>query len=227
MEPARFVDAPGRWWSDASDVHVDLDDRESLVVDGVRRTGHHTFANVDDHGALAAFDENIVEVGRRGANFMIRVRNPNNPIRTAYAGTPTYPPSPSWVVPGRFVSFTSPRSVEVGASAEGLTHVFESPGEIEFEIDHRRLRLVAFNDEEPDELFIVFSDLTSGPMTYGACRFLSVEAPGSDCAVSIDFNRATNPPCAYTDFATCPLPPAQNHLPVRIEAGEKLPSTPH
>ncbi len=105
--------------------------------------------------------------------------------------------------------------------------MMQAPGEIEFEIEQQRFRLVAFNDEEPDELFIVFADLTSGSTTYGACRFLSVRAPSPEATVSIDFNRATNPPCAYTEFATCPMPPIQNRLPVRVDAGEMLPSISH
>jgi hypothetical protein len=101
--------------------------------------------------------------------------------------------------------------------------VYESPGEVAFELGGPVLRLMAFNGEKPNELFIVFADATSGMTTYAACRFLNVDAPDADSEVTLDFNHATNPPCAYTDFATCPLPPASNHLPVPIEAGEKLP----
>ena len=171
------------------------------------------------------FDGKVVEVCRRGVTFMLRVRDPDNPIRTGYVGTPAYPASLSWVVEGTFVPFTLPKLVEVGASVEGLTHVYHSPGVIEFELEHAIRQLVAFNDDEPNELFIVFADQTSGSTTYAACRFLSVNALGPDGAVTIDFNRATNPPCAYTEFATCPLPPRENHLAVHVEAGEKIPST--
>jgi len=77
--------------------------------------------------------------------------------------------------------------------------------------------------EQSDELSFIFTDLTSGVTTYPACRFLTVVGPRENGRVDLDFNRATNPACAYTDFATCPLPPPGNHLSVRVEAGEKMP----
>ena len=89
------------------------------------------------------------------------------------------------------------------------------------------LRLVAFHDDDPEGLFIVFTDQTAGDTTYPACRFLSTDAPDSNGHVMLDFNRATNPPCAYTDFATCPLPPPQNRLPVPVAAGEQMYGSQH
>ena len=80
-----------------------------------------------------------------------------------------------------------------------------------------------FGDKPEYGLFALFTDATSGVTTYGACRSLFVAAPAEDGAVLLDFNRATNLPCAYTDLATCPLPPADNRLAVAIEAGELLP----
>jgi len=115
----------------------------------------------------------------------------------------------------------------VGASIDGLEHVFQSSGEVEFELSGQKLRLIAFDEEETDELSFIFSDVTSGVTTYPACRFLTVNGALEDGRVDMDFNRATNPVCAYTDFATCPLPPAGNRLPVRVEAGEKMPLNSH
>jgi uncharacterized protein (DUF1684 family) len=110
--------------------------------------------------------------------------------------------------------------VTVGAAVEGLRHVYESPGQVVFNVDRRRLALTAFNGHTPGDLFVLFTDATSGITTYAANRSLAVAAPTVDGAVTLDFNRATNLPCAYTEFATCPLPPAENRLP---EAGEKIP----
>ncbi|TVT52492.1 DUF1684 domain-containing protein, partial [Amycolatopsis rhizosphaerae] len=117
----------------------------------------------------------------------------------------------------------TPRAVTVGAVAEGLQHVYQAPGEIEFEFGGRTHRLTAFNGHTPGSLFVLFTDRTSGVTTYPANRSLALDAPASDGTVAVDFNRATNLPCAYTDFATCPLPPAENRLPFAVEAGEKLP----
>jgi uncharacterized protein (DUF1684 family) len=72
-----------------------------------------------------------------------------------------------------------------------------------------------------NKLFVIFSDKTAGKETYGAGRYLYADPPGADGKVTVDFNKAHNPPCAFTKFATCPLPPRQNRLNIRIEAGEK------
>ncbi|HEX5303257.1 MAG TPA: DUF1684 domain-containing protein [Streptosporangiaceae bacterium] len=120
--------------------------------------------------------------------------------------------------------YDEPRDVTVGAVVEGLQHVYEAPGEIEFAVDGQVLRLTAFNGRTPGSLHVLFTDATSGVTTYPANRSLEVAAPGADGAVTLDFNHAVNLPCAYTEFATCPLPPAGNRLPVAITAGEKTPS---
>jgi uncharacterized protein (DUF1684 family) len=221
-DPERFDDVPGVWSSTPDGVDVQLADAEELNIDAVRVTGHYHFDHVDEHGTPASFGNAIVEVARRDGSFMIRPRDPNHEVRRRYSGTPTYAASIDWVASGTLDPYDEPRPITVGATVEGLTHVYMSPGEIEFELAGQTLRLIAFNGEEVDDLFIVFTDLTSGTTSYAACRFLNVDAP-VEGHVTLDFNRATNPPCAYSDFATCPLPPSGNNLPVRVEAGEMMP----
>ena len=96
-------------------------------------------------------------------------------------------------------------------------------GRVEFSVDGRELALTAFAGHQPGGLFILFTDETSGVTTYAANRSLHLPAPNANGNILIDFNRATNLPCAYTHLATCPLPPAENRLPVAVEAGEKIP----
>lgn len=127
------------------------------------------------------------------------------------------------VVTGRYVPFAQPRPTTVGAAVEGLEHVYDAPGQIEFELDGKPLRLTAFDGKNPGSLTVLFTDETSGVTTYAANRVLHLAPPAADGTVRLDFNRAANLPCAYTDLATCPLPPAENRLPVAIEAGEKIP----
>jgi hypothetical protein len=225
VDSERFDDAPGEWSSDGEGVEVLLGDDEELIIDDIQVRGRHRFDDVDENGIIAHFGESIVEVCRRDGNFMIRPRNPDNEVRLRYAGTPTYPPSTEWVARGTLEPYAEPRPISVDATVEGLTHVIASPGEIEFALAGKTLRLVAFNGDEADSLFIVFTDWTSGNSSYAACRFLDVAAPDADGQVTLDFNRAANPPCAYTDFATCPRPPSGNHLAVRVDAGEKAPSS--
>jgi uncharacterized protein (DUF1684 family) len=224
QEPTRFDEVPGAWSSGASDVRVHLNSNEELTVEDVRISEYYEFVDVDEEGQWATFDDRLVEVCRRDGQFMIRPRDPNNPVRTGYKGTPTFPPNIEWLVNGTFRSYEETQSIHVGASVEGMTQVYESNGEIEFEVGGQVLRLIAFHDHDPQELFIVFTDQTAGSSTYPACRFLDTDAPDSEGLVVLDFNRATNPPCAYTDFATCPLPPSGNHLNIKVEAGEMVAS---
>jgi uncharacterized protein (DUF1684 family) len=223
-EPQRFPDAPGEWWTGPDGVVVLLADGEELVVDGESVHGEHAFGHIPERGGVTVgFGDSVVEVARRGGSDVVRPRHPDSRVLAAYSGTPAYPADSRWVVTGRYVPFDQPRPTTVGAVVEGLQHVYDAPGRIDFELDGRPLSLTAFNGATPGSLFVLFTDETSGVTTYAANRSLKVDAPAADSTVVVDFNRATNLPCAYTEFATCPLPPAENRLPVAIEAGEKKP----
>ncbi|MBF6193697.1 DUF1684 domain-containing protein [Nocardia implantans] len=222
--PQRFPDAPGAWSTGADGVTVVLDDGDELVVDGTPVRGRHVFGVIPERGGVnAVWGDAVIEVAKRGGHDIVRPRHPGNPLRTAFRGTPAYPPHPEWVVTGRYVAFPQPRPTTVGAAVEGLEHVYEAPGQVEFELDGRPLRLTAFPGKDPGGLTVLFTDETSGVTTYAANRVLQLSPPEADGSVRLDFNRAANLPCAYTDLATCPLPPAENRLPLAIEAGEKLP----
>ncbi len=160
---------------------------------------------------------------RRGGQDVVRPRHPDHPLRTAFTGTPAYAPDPRWRLTGTYVTFPEPRPTTVGAAVEGLEHVYDAPGKVRFAIERQELELTAFEGGAPGALLVLFTDATSGVTTYAANRALKIDAPGPDGQVVLDFNRATNLPCAYTDFATCPLPPAENRLPIAIEAGETIP----
>jgi uncharacterized protein (DUF1684 family) len=223
-EPQRFPDAPGEWWTGSEGVVVRLADGEALVVDGRPVRGEHTFGVIPERGGVtAAFGDAVVEVAKRGGSDVVRPRHPDHSVLRDYPGTPAYAPDPRWRVTGRYLPFDQPRPTTVGAVVEGLQHVYDAPGRIEFSLDGQPLSLTAFNGATPGSLFVLFTDETSGVTTYSANRALKVDQPDADGTVVLDFTRATNLPCAYTEFATCPLPPAGNHLPVAVEAGEKQP----
>ncbi|MFE2886819.1 DUF1684 domain-containing protein [Streptomyces graminifolii] len=222
--PQRFPDAPGAWWTDADGVAVALDEGEELVVAGETVRGEHRFGVLPERGGVdAVWGDAVIEVAKRGGNDIVRPRHPDAPLRTAFAGTPAYAPDPRWVVQGRYTAFDTPRPTTVGAAVEGLEHVYDAPGRVEFELDGQSLALTAFPGRGPGGLMVLFTDATSGVTTYAANRSLTLPAPDADGTVVLDFNRATNLPCAYTDLATCPLPPAENRLPVSVEAGQKIP----
>lgn len=223
-EAQRFDDAPGAWLTGPDGVLVVLDRGEDLVIDGRRIRGLHSFGQVPERGSVNAVSgDAVIEVARRGGHDIIRPRHPQHPLRLTFAGVPVYQPSRRWVTVGRYLAFDEPRETTVGSVVDQLLHVYAAPGQVEFELAGQALTLTAFNGRDPGTLSILFTDATSGITTYPASRSLQVCAPDSDGPVALDFNRAVNLPCAFTDFATCPLPPAENRLPVAIEAGEKIP----
>jgi uncharacterized protein (DUF1684 family) len=223
-EAQRFADAPGAWSTGGDGVTVVLDESEELLVDGVRVHGEHCFGVIPERGGISAVSgDAVIEVAKRGGYDIVRPRHPEHPLRVNFGGTPAYAPDPRWVVAGRYVAFDEPRAVTVGAAVEGLQHVYAAPGLIDFDVSGQILQLTAFNGKTPGSLNVLFTDATAGVTTYPAVRALPVEPPDARGAVTLDFNRAVNLPCAYTDFATCPLPPAENRLPIAVEAGEKIP----
>ena len=222
--PTWFSDAPGEWTADDSGITVDLAPGEELTLDGTAIAGRHHFGRIPERGGIFPADAaGVYEVAKRGGNDILRPRHPDHPLRADFQGTPAYAPDPRWAVQGRYRPFAEPRDVTVGSVVEGLQHVYAAPGAVEFEVDGQPFALTAFNGPTPGSLHILFTDATSGVTTYAANRSLQVAAPDADGTVILDFNRATNLPCAYTEFATCPLPPAENRLPLAVEAGERIP----
>lgn len=226
-EAARLEGAPGIWRVEADVVRVVLEPGESLQRDGRELNTEAgttaTFGPIEERGGINLLSGNtVIEVAKRGGEYIVRPRNPENGLLRNYQGTPAYSPDAAYAVRGTYVPFEAPRPTTVGAAVEGIQHVYEAPGEIRFRLAGEDLVLTAFNGHAPGSLSVLFTDQTSGRTTYPANRSLSV-VPAPDGAVELDFNRAVNLPCAYTDLATCPLPPAENRLPVAIEAGEKIP----
>lgn len=228
-EPAALEGVPGTWSVKDDDVTVVLAPGESLRRDG-RELNLGGAGGAVQLGSIAEREginltsgEAVVELAKRGGEYIVRPRHPENALLTGYNGTPAYEPDAAFAVTGTFVPFIEPRATTVGAAVEGIQHVYEAPGEIRFRLDGQDLTLTAFNGHAQGALSVLFTDATSGKTTYAANRSLAVAAPGPDGTVLLDFNRAVNLPCAYTDLATCPLPPAENRLSVAIEAGEKTP----
>jgi uncharacterized protein (DUF1684 family) len=138
-------------------------------------------------------------------------------VRAGFHDIPTYPPVAAWRVTARFEPAPPGAMLEV-QNVLGQVQSTPSPGTAVFDIAGHTYRLTAVTDD-PQHLFFVFGDLTNRDSTYGAGRFLSTELPQNG-QVLLDFNQAVNPPCAFTGYATCPIPPKENRLPIRVEAGE-------
>ena len=156
----------------------------------------------------------------RDGRYGVRVRDQNNPHRVHFSGLQYFPISNDWAFDARFEPYAPRRHIPI-TNILGMEENMDSPGALVFNKDGHEYRLDTVL-EEPDatELFVMFADGTSGKETYGAGRFLYLPLPVNG-KVPLDFNKAYSPPCAFNDFATCPLPPPQNRLGLRVEAGEK------
>ena len=158
----------------------------------------------------------------RSGRYGVRVKDTASPTRRDFRGLHWYPVRESYRITARFVPYEPVKQIPI-ANILGQVDPLPSPGAAVFKLDGvwRRLDAVL---EEPDakELFFIFRDRTAGKETYPAGRFLYAAMP-KDGQVVLDFNKAYSPPCAFTPFATCPLPPTQNRLGSPIEAGEKNP----
>ncbi|QSQ12672.1 DUF1684 domain-containing protein [Myxococcus landrumensis] len=155
---------------------------------------------------------------QRGDKLGVRVKDSESPARKQFHGIPTYPASAAWKVTARFEPAATPRTLQV-PNVLGTTEEMKAPGVLVFTVDGKEHRLTPVEDGS-NKLFVIFADETNRDSTYGAGRFLYADMP-KDGQVVLDFNRAYNPPCAFTRFATCPLPPRGNRLALRVEAGEK------
>jgi len=165
-----------------------------------------------DQGDLAWF------IIKRGERYGIRLRDYAHPNLDKLDSIPSYPVQPSYVVEATLHPFDEPRTMEVATPVAGFTEEYQCPGELHFSLKGEDLVLYPFQSGRG--YFLVIADETTGIETYGAGRFM-YSTPDSTGRIILDFNRAYNPPCAFTPYATCPMPPRENFLPVAIEAGEK------
>ncbi len=170
-----------------------------------------------DSGATVTVGRLSLLVIHRGVQYAIRLKDPASQARRDFHGLDYFPVSDEYRVTARFVA--QPRKISID-NVLGQTAPMDSPGYVVFRLHGRELRLFPVFEAPGTSLFFIFRDQTSGKETYGAGRFLDADMPQGDQVV-LDFNKAYNPPCAFTPYATCPLPPPENRMAVRVEAGEK------
>lgn len=161
---------------------------------------------------------------KRPGKIGIRLKDKESAVLAGFTGVESYAIDPSWRIEARFEPYDPPKKIKVPNIIGGAFDE-SSPGALVFERGGATYRLEP-TGEAGEEMFLVFGDATNGHETYGGGRFLYVPPPRNGKAI-VDFNQAYNPPCVFTPYATCPLPPRQNKLAVRIEAGEKMWGSPH
>lgn len=169
---------------------------------------------------------NVLQIGDIKFNLIkreklvgVRVKNKNSLTRLQFKGLSWFPVDEKLKIKATFVPYQQPKEVLV-PNVLGSSFTMKSPGLLSFQLNGQEYKLEPVL--EGKQLFIIFRDLTSKNETYSAGRFLYADLPNEgETTVILDFNKAYNPPCAFTHFATCPLPPPQNRLAVKILAGEK------
>lgn len=192
-------------------------DGQIVTVNGERAFTMPLRSDAEGSPSVVTVNDVSMIVIKRGDRYGIRVRDKNNPARKAFTGRTWYPIDETYRIEARFIPF-EPARMMMNTNILGFEEQQVSPGYVEFTLGDRSGQLQAFGTSS-GRLWFVFRDATSGDTTYGAARFLYADAP-QDGAVVLDFNQAYNPPCAFTTYATCPLPPRENRLSLRIEAGE-------
>ena len=204
-------------------VHIKLADGSGATIDG---KPVHEATLIDDAHVTGNASPTTVAFGTasfyvidREGRKALRVKDSSAATRQHFLGIDYFPVDPSWRIVADWVPFNPPHDLKMG-SVIGTIDTVKVPGKAVFTRDGHTYELLPYQEEPGGELFFVLADRTSGHETYGAARFLYAALPVNGKVV-LDFNKAYNPPCAFTSFATCPLAPPENRLDLRIAAGEK------
>lgn len=218
--PSKSVTEPIRLVRNASE--VTLQPSAGMTIGGQPVTGPVVLRNdMSDEGPtivqIGTVRFNVIE---RGPRYGLRVKDSQADTRINFIGLEYFPIDPEWRLEARFEPYDPPKKIPID-DVTGMKSESISPGALVFTVDGKEYRLDPVLEQGTDDLFVIFKDTTSRDSTYPAGRYLYTAPPGPDGKTIIDFNKAYNPPCVFTPFATCPLPPPQNRLPIRIEAGEK------
>jgi uncharacterized protein len=196
-----------------------------LMVDGKPATEGPLAVDSDSPPMITWHGLTIVALSR-GGRYLLSIKDADSPLRTKFHGLHWYPPDPRFRVSAAWTPYNPPRMVKI-PTVLGNTLDFPSPGFAEFVLDGQPINLEpVIEPGHEGTLFFILTDVTSQITTYKTARYLHTGPPDQGFAepgqLTLDFNKLENPPCAYTTYASCPLPPDQNQLPVAIEAGERL-----
>jgi uncharacterized protein (DUF1684 family) len=200
-----------------------------VTVDGVEATAPVMLASDATPGAtpsVVGFNKGDASflVIRRGGRYALRVRDALAPTRTGFGGIPSFGIDPAFRFRATFTPHPTGQTIDI-VNVLGLVDAMANPGTVTFRKDGKPYTLEAV-DEGDHRLFFVYADRTSGHQSYAASRFLYSDYPDASGHTIVDFNKGYDPPCAFTPFSTCPLPPLSNRLDLAITAGEMKPRQP-
>jgi uncharacterized protein (DUF1684 family) len=210
----------GTFMVEGSTVRIHLVTGSGILVNGQAVVEATLKTDADGQPDLLRAGRITFYVIRRGSRFGIRMKDPEAPARKAFHGVARFPVDPAWRVEAAYIPYATPQTRAI-PTVLGTSEPMTAPGLLRFKLKGRTVTLEPLiEDPVHPELFIIFRDASSGKETYPAGRFLYAAMP-KDGKVILDFNRAYNPPCAFSHFATCPLPPKRNDLRIAVRAGEK------
>jgi len=199
-------------------VTMDLAVGVPATIDGTDARSAELVYQGDNPTFVRAGTVNFYIMDRSGKLFL-RVRDSAAARLKEFAGIDAWPVDPAWRIAADWVPFDPPRVVKI-TNMIGLTEPADVPGKAVFTHEGKTYELLPLDEGPESRLFFILSDATAGTETYEACRFLYADRPVNG-KIILDFNKVYNPPCAFTPFATCPLPPKENILPFALRAGEK------
>lgn len=210
-------------WAQDGTLIVMLDPAGDATIDGKRESRAPLIDDGHPNPTVVAFGTvSFIAIERSGRKGL-RIRDSAAPARTEFRGIERFPIDPAWRIEAEWHPLDPPFQLAT-STVIGTIENYPAPGMATFRCNGKRLALYPVL-ETPDatQLFVFFADLTSGAETHGAARFLYADMPQGDRIV-LDFNKAYNPPCAFSEFATCPLAPPENRLEARVLAGERKPA---
>ncbi len=205
-------------YADDGKVTFALAEGIDAAIDGTKERSAELSYKDENPTYVRAGTVNFYVMDRSGKLFL-RVRDSESPRLKHFAGIESYPIDPAWRIEARWVPFDPPHVVKI-TNIIGLVEPATIPGKAVFEHDGKTYELIAIDEDPAEDLFFVLTDTTAGKETYESSRFLYAPRP-KDGVIVLDFNKLYNPPCAFTPFATCPLPPKENVLTFPLRAGEK------
>ena len=199
---------------------IALDAKAGATIDGKPAQAAELLDDSHETPTTVAFGSASFYMVDRNGKKALRVKDTEAATRTGFKGIDSFPIDPSWRVEAKFEEFKPAHSLEI-PTVLGTVDKMTVPGKVTFTRDGKNYTLLpVLETADAKDLWFIFADRTSGKETYGAARFLYADLP-KDGKVTIDFNKAYNPPCAFTPYATCPLAPPENRLDLRVTAGEK------
>ena len=207
-------------WADDNSLSITLDAANGVTIDGIAQDRAVLRDDSRADPTTVAFGSvSFIAIDRSGRKGL-RVRDSEAETRIHFKGIERFPVDPAWRIVADWIPLDPPFQLATG-TVIGTIENYPAPGRAVFERDRQRFELYPVLEAPGDkQLFLIFADATSGKETYSAARFLYADMP-RDGKIVLDFNKAYNPPCAFTPYATCPLAPPENRLDVRVTAGER------